>query len=59
MPDEGVISNSLGVGKMVLPSLILLSIRLSRLCVPSLAQPSAGTRKLKVMGMREVLIKVQ
>ena len=60
IPDDGVMSNSFGDGMMVLPtSLILLSIRLSRLCESSLEMPSAGTRKLNVMGMREVLTKVQ
>lgn len=60
IPDDGVMSNSFGDGTMVLPtSLILLSIRLSRLCESSLEMPSAGTRKLNVMGMREVLTKVQ
>ena len=60
IPDDGVMSNSFGDGMMVLPtSLILLSIRLSRLCKSSLEMPSAGTRKLNVMGMREVLTKVQ
>lgn len=60
IPDDGVMSNSFEDGMMVLPtSLILLSIRLSRLCESSLEMPSAGTRKLNVMGMREVLTKVQ
>lgn len=59
VPRDGVISNSFGDGIMVLPvSLMLLSIKLSRLRVSSFIQPSAGTRTLNVMGMSEVLTSV-
>ena len=60
VPVDGEISNSIGEGKMVLPtSLRLLSSRLlSWLCISSLAQPSAGTRNLNVMGIRAVFTRV-
>ena len=60
MPEDGRRSNSLGKGTPELPtSLMLLSIKLSWLRGSSLAQPSAGIRKLNVMGIREVFTRVQ
>ena len=58
---SGVILNSLGVVSLELPpSLMLLSTRLSPWNVASSRMhPSAGTRRLKVIGMSDVLTKVK
>ena len=61
-PVQGFKSNSCGAVSRELPtSLILLSTRLSPGLwrEPSLTHPSAGTRRLNVIGIREVFTSVQ